>query len=71
MQSDKMLYIIYADIEAIIKKKIKKTNGRANNPGKSSTSKLDEHIPCGYSIGTIWEFYNIENKHTSYRGKIV
>ena len=50
MQSDKMLYIIYADIEAIIKKKIKKTNGRANNPGKSSTSKLDEHIPCGYSI---------------------
>ena len=49
MQSDKMLYIIYVDIEALIKKKIViKTDGRANNPGKSSTSKLDEHIPCGF-----------------------
>ena len=35
MKSDKMPYIIYVDIESLIKK----IDGCANNPEKSSTSK--------------------------------
>ena len=34
MKSDKMSYIIYTDLEPLIKKKI---DGCANNPEKSST----------------------------------
>ena len=44
-------------------------DGFGNNPEKSSTSKIGEHIPCGYSISTIWRFDHIENKHTLYPGK--
>ena len=65
IKSDKMPYIIYADIESLIKKKV----GCANNPESSSTTKIVEHIPCGYSISTILAFDNIENKHTLYRGE--
>ena len=39
------------------------------NPENFSTIKIGEHIPCRYSMLTIWEFDHIENKHTSYRGK--
>ena len=42
MKSDKMPYSIYADFESLIKK----IDGRANNPEKSSTTKIGEHIPC-------------------------
>ena len=38
-------------------------DGCANNPEKSSTTKIGEHIPCGYSMSTIWEFDHIEDKH--------
>ena len=65
MKSDKMSYIIYADMESLIKK----INGCAKNPESSSTKKLGAHIPCGYSLSTIWAFDNIENKHTLYRGE--
>ena len=65
MKLDKMPYIIYADIESLIRK----IDGCANNPENSSTTKIGEHIPCGYSMSTIWEFDLIENKHTLYRGK--
>ena len=58
MKSDKMPYIIYTDMESLIKT----TDGCANNPENSSTTKLDEHIRCGYSMSTIWAFDNIENK---------
>ena len=57
-----MPYIIYADIGSLIKK----IDGHANNPESSSTRKIGEHIPCGYSMSTIWAFDHIENKHTSY-----
>ena len=50
--------IIYAAIESSIKKK----NGCANNPENFSTTKIGEHIPCGYSMSTIWAFHDIENK---------
>ena len=65
MKSDKMPYIIYADTESLIKE----IDGYANNPEKSSTTKFGERIPCGYSMSAIWALDNIENKHTSYRGK--
>ena len=44
IKSDKMLYIIYADIGSLVKK----IDGCANNPENSSTTKIGEHIPCGY-----------------------
>ena len=48
MKSDKMPYIIYADIESLILK-----NGCANNPKKYSTTKIDEDFPSGYSMSII------------------
>ena len=50
IKSDKMSCIIYADIESLIKK----IDRCANNLEKSSTTKIGEHIPCGYSMSTIW-----------------
>ena len=41
-----MWYIIYADIESLIKR----IDGCANNPEKSSTTKIGECILCGYSM---------------------
>ena len=49
MNSDKMSYIIYPDIKPLIKK----LDGYANNPENSSTTKIDEHIPCEYLMSTI------------------
>ena len=43
MKSDKTPYIIYADIESLIKK----SDGCVSNPENSSTTKIGEHIPCG------------------------
>ena len=65
MKSDKMPYIIYAIIESLIRK----IDGCTNNPEKSSTMKITEHIPCGYSMSTISRFDYIENKHKLYREK--
>ena len=45
-----MTYIIYADLESLIKA----IDGCANNPEKSSTTKIGKHITCGYSMSTIW-----------------
>ena len=49
--SVKMLHIIYADIESLIKYK--------NNSEKSLTTKLGKHIPCRYSMSTIWGFDHV------------
>ena len=38
------------------------------NPEKSSTTKIDEHIPCGYSMSTIWAFCSTKNNHSLYHG---
>ena len=62
---DKMLYIIYADMESLVKK----IGGCTNNPENSSTTKLDEHTPCGCSMSTIWAFNNVENKPIYIVGK--
>ena len=48
----------------------KKVYGCANDLENSSTTKIDEHIPWGYSMPTIFAFNNIENKHTLYHGEV-
>ena len=58
MKSDKMPYIIYADIESLIKK----TDGYVNNPEKSSTTKIGEHLPYGYSVSAIRGFDHSKDK---------
>ena len=47
IKSDKMPYIIYDDIESLI---IRKIDWCANNPEKPSTTKINEHIHCRYSM---------------------
>ena len=39
---------------------ILKIDGCVYNPEKSSTTKIGKHIPCGYSMSTIWWFDHIE-----------
>ena len=60
-----MAYVIHASLECLVKK----TDGWANDPEKYSTRKIGRHIPCGYSIQTIWHFDHIKDKHTLYRWK--
>ena len=48
---DKAASIIYADHESLIKKVL---DGCKNNTEKSSTTKIGERIPCGYSMSMIW-----------------
>ena len=43
-KSDKVLFIIYVDIESLIRK----IDWFANNPENSSVTKIDEHTPFGY-----------------------
>ena len=52
---DKALFIIYADLECIIEK----IDGCKNNPKNSSTTKVSEHIPSGFSMSTISSFKSI------------
>ena len=62
-KSDKTPSIIYADLESLIKR----IDGCKNNFEETSTTKVDEHIPSGYSMSPIWTFDGIENKHDVYR----
>ena len=48
-KSDKGPSIIYADLKYIIEK----IDGCKNNPENSSTTKVSEHIPSGFSMSTI------------------
>ena len=34
-----------------------------NNPEKVLTTEIGENIPSKYSVSTIWDFDNIEEKH--------
>ena len=65
MKSYKMSYIIYVELESLIKN----IDRQPNHLKKSSITKIGEHINCTYSISTIWTFDNIENKHRVSRGK--
>ena len=63
-KSDKAPFIIYADLDCILEK----IDGWKNNPKNSSTTKVSEHIPSGFSMSAISSFRSIENKHNVYRG---
>ena len=65
LKSDKMSYITYADVDNLFKK----IDGFKSKPEKSSTSKIGENTPCGYSVSTTWAFHGIENKYNVCRGK--
>ena len=64
-KSDKSPFFIYADLECLIEK----IDGYKNNSGNSSTTKVDKHIPSGFSMSTILSLKRIKNKHDLYRGK--
>ena len=64
-KSDKVPFIISADLECIVET----INGCKNNPEDSSTTIVSEHIPSGFSMSTISSFRSIENKHDVYRGE--
>ena len=66
-KSDNARFVFYADLEFLIEK----IDGYKNNPENSSTGKVSEHIPSGFSMSTITSFENIENKHDIYRVKIL
>ena len=64
-KSDKTPFINYADIESLIEK----IDGFKNNPEKSFTTKVAEHISSSFSMSTISLLKDIENKYDIYRGK--
>ena len=64
-KSDKAAFITHADLECILEK----IDGCKNNPENSSKTKVNKHIPSGFSMSTISSFRSIENKHDVYRGK--
>ena len=74
-QGDKSLklpFIIYADLECILKK----IDTCQNNPDLSSTTKINQHIPSGYSIYTSCSFNKLlllnscsNNKLSYFRGE--
>ena len=67
-QGDKSLklpFIIYADLECLFKK----IDTCHNNPDLLSTTKINQHIPSGYSIYTSCSFDKSNNKLSYYRGE--
>ena len=62
-KSDKVPFVIYADLECLIEK----IDGSKNNPENSSTTKVGEHIPSGFSMSAMSK--SIEDKHNVYIGK--
>ena len=58
-------FIIYADLECLLKK----IDTCQNNPDLSSTTKINQHIPSGYSIYTNCSFDKSNNKLSYYGGE--
>ena len=58
-----MPYVIYADLGSLVKR----IDVYKNNPGKSSTAKIGEHVPCSYLMSTIWVFDGLKTKYNVYR----
>ena len=57
-KSNKAPFIIYADLACIIEK----IDGCKNNPENSSTAKVSEHIPSGFSMSTVSSFKSTEKE---------
>ena len=64
-KSLKLSFIIYAVLECILKK----IDTCQNNPDLSSITKINQHIPSGYSIYTSCSFDKYNNKLSYYRGE--
>ena len=67
-QGDKSLelpFIIYTDLEYLLKK----IDTCQNNPDLSSTTKINQHIPSGYSIYANCSFDKSNNQLSYYRGE--
>ena len=67
-QGDKALklpFIIYTDLECILKK----IDTCQNNLDLSSTTKINQHTPSGYSIYTSCTFDKWYNNLSHYRGE--
>ena len=62
---DETPFIIYADLERIIKR----IDRCKNNAENLSATKVSEHIPLGFLMSRISSFRSIETKHDVYRGK--
>ena len=60
----KVPFVIYADLECLLKK----VSTCINNLNESSTTKINKHIPSGYSIFTSCLFDESKNKLNYYRG---
>ena len=56
-KSDKASFVIYADLQCLIEK----IDRCKNNPENSSTAKVSEHIPSGFSMSALSSFRRIEN----------
>ena len=65
-KSNKKPSTINADLESLIQK----VDGCKNNPEKSSTTKIGEHIPCVYSMSAIWTFDGTEKNKMYAEAKI-
>ena len=63
-KSIKMPFTIYADLECLLEK----VDTCENDPNKSQTTKINKHIPSGYSIFTHCSFDESKNKLNCYRG---
>ena len=63
-KSKRAPFVIYSDLEGLLQK----TNDENNDQNKS-TIKINNHIPCGYSMYTQCSFDNTKNKLDHYRGE--
>ena len=61
----KVPFVINADLEPLLEK----INTYHNDLEKSSTTKINKHIPSGYSLHAHCSFDNTKNKLGYYRGK--
>ena len=56
---EKVPFVIYVNIESLIEK----TNTCYTNREKSSTTKVNKHTACGYSLFTHCSFGSDNSKH--------
>ena len=64
-KSIKLPFVVYADLECLLEK----MSTCQNNPGESSTTEINKHVPSGYSLFTYCSFDRTRNKLNHYRGK--
>ena len=63
-KSMKLPFVIYADLECLLEK----MSTCQNNPNKSSTTKINKHIPSCYLLFTHCSFDESKNNLNYYRG---